>query len=327
MASICDTGVVCEFAECRRPRAFSMWMPGRFGGFTEMDSEVLGCVDGINVVMRHTFLELRLNGDDIDSCEIKSCCSSDHASESTAAISKNDDFDSWSADVTDDECEEEKPKSMPPGNFGPPKPFAHSSVNAVPLPMMMMAAAVRQEHTVASQFLWKPNVEVEKTRFLGSVWGSKKKVKKEQTYTTIVIKNLPEKCTNAMIVELLDTAGFAGKYDFLYAPTDFRNYSAFGYAFVNMISHELGESAIQHLDGMTAWSENVPVSVDWSQPHQGYGVHVRRYQNSPVMHPLVPEEYKPMIFRGGVQQKFPAPTKRIKEPRLRRGAVTGSTNE
>lgn len=292
-----------------------------------MNSEVLGCMDGINVVMRHTFLELQLKGEDLDSCDIKSCCSSDHASESTAAVSKIDDFDSWSADVTDDECEEEKPKSLPPGNFGPPKAaFALSSPSMVPVPMMMIPAAGRPEHSVGS-LMWKPSVETEKNRFVGSVWGSKKKVKKEQTYTTIVIKNLPEKCTNAMIVDLLDASGFAGKYDFLYAPTDFRNYSAFGYAFVNMISHELGESAMQVIDGMTAWNENVPLAVDWSQPHQGYGVHVRRYQNSPVMHPQVPQEYKPMIFRGGVRQTFPAPTKRIKEPRLRRGAVAGMANE
>lgn len=319
---------VCEFAECRRPRAYSMRMPGRFGGLTEVDSEVLGCLDGVNVVMRHTFLELQLKGDDLESCEIKSCCSSDHASESTAAFSKNDDFDSWSADATDEEYEEEKPRSLPPGNFGPPKTtYALSSPKMLPVPMMMMPTNARQELSVGSQFVWKPNVETEKTRFVGSVWGSKKKNKKEQTYTTIVIKNLPEKCTNGMIVELLDASGFAGQYDFLYAPTDFRNYSAFGYAFVNMISHEVGEAAIQLIDGITAWNGNVPLAVDWSQPHQGYGVHVRRYQNSPVMHPQVPEEYKPMIFRGGVQQKFPAPTKRIKEPRLRRGAVTGLTNE
>jgi len=81
--------------------------------------------------------------------------------------------------------------------------------------------------------------------------------------------------------------------------------------------------AFQALDGIRAWDESTVLDVDWSMPHQGYSVHVRRYQNSPVMHRAVPEEYKPMIFAGGLRQKFPEPTKKIKEPRLRRGAVPG----
>jgi RNA recognition motif-containing protein len=156
------------------------------------------------------------------------------------------------------------------------------------------------------------------------VWGSKGKVKKGNSYTTIVIKNLPEKCTNALVLELLNKSGFEAQYDFVYVPTDFRNYSAFGYAFVNLVSHQMAELVIEQLDGVVAWNQTAPLDVDWSMPHQGYAVHVRRYQNSPVMHTAVPQEYKPMIFRHGVQQKFPEPTKKIKEPRLRRGVVAGT---
>lgn len=112
--------------------------------------------------------------------------------------------------------------------------------------------------------------------------------------------------------------------DQVYVPTDFRNFSAFGYAFVNFVSHQVADLALETLDGTEFWNQATPLDADWSMPHQGYAVHVKRYQNSPVMHRGVPEEYKPMIFANGMRQKFPEPTKKIKEPRLRRGAVPGA---
>jgi RNA recognition motif-containing protein len=160
------------------------------------------------------------------------------------------------------------------------------------------------------------------SRHAASVWGSRRKQRKNHSYTTIVIKNLSDKCTNSMVLELLDSAGFATLYDFVYVPTDFRNFSAFGYAFVNRISHQAADAALEKLNGCIAW-DGIPLEVDWSMPHQGYAVHVRRYQNSPVMHHSVPEEYKPMIFQGGALAKFPEPTKKVKEPRLRRGSIPG----
>jgi hypothetical protein len=122
-----------------------------------------------------------------------------------------------------------------------------------------------------------------------------------------------------MVLELLAEAGLADQCDFLYVPTDFRNFSAFGYGFVNLLTNELAQLAITRLSGLTL--AGTALEAGWCADHQGYAVHVRRYRNSPVMHASVPEAYKPMIFKNGVQQSFPAPTKKIKEPRLRRGAL------
>merc|ERR1712070_95686 len=146
--------------------------------------------------------------------------------------------------------------------------------------------------------------------------GGKHK-RRTPAHTSVVVKNLPECCTNAMVLEVLAEAGLTGQYDFLYVPTDFRNFSAFGYAFVNFVCHEQAQLAMTRLSGLEFAGSALEVS--WCAEHQGYAVHVRRYRNSPVMHASVPESYKPMIFKNGVQQIFPAPTKKIKEPRLRRG--------
>jgi RNA recognition motif-containing protein len=152
--------------------------------------------------------------------------------------------------------------------------------------------------------------------------AQKKKPKtNKDTRTTLMIQNVPSQCTNTMMVEMLDSAGFSGKYDFVYAPTDFRTYTAFGYAFVNFTTNNNALQAMDVLGGLICptWSEQkVAFEVNWCEAHQGLKVHVNKYQNSPVMHPSVLEEYKPLIFKNGLRQPFPPPTKAIKEPRLRR---------
>jgi len=56
-------------------------------------------------------------------------------------------------------------------------------------------------------------------------------------------------------------------------------------------------------------------SVSWSQPLRGLEAHVDRYRNSPLMHALVPDTYRPLLFRDGQRIAFPPPTKKIKAPR------------
>jgi hypothetical protein len=287
-------------------------------------------VDGINIVMRNTFLELEIDTTSLvsEASDVASCCCSDHASETTAAVSKSDETDSWGGDMTDDEFDVEPRRvSTPPGNFSvAPMTLARQMFMVMGVaPFEPSTSATASTIVTDSDNKFRTADNDPKARHVGSVWGSKRKQRKEASYTTVVVKNLPEKCTNAMILDLLDKFGFATQYDFVYVPTDFRNYSAFGYAFVNLVSHQAADMAIEQLDGIVAWNQSTPLDVDWSMPHQGYAVHVRRYQNSPVMHQGVPRKYKPMIFRNGVLQKFPEPTKKIKEPRLRRGAVPAAS--
>merc|ERR1719408_628689 len=82
-------------------------------------------------------------------------------------------------------------------------------------------------------------------------------------------------------------------------------------------------------EGFSGWSfDSAKVcEVSWAHPHQGLSEHVERYRNSPVMHPTMPEEYKPMMFQNGIQQPFPQPTKAIKAPKLRLTARDGRQEE
>ncbi|KAH3756887.1 meiosis protein [Pelomyxa schiedti] len=53
--------------------------------------------------------------------------------------------------------------------------------------------------------------------------------------TTLMIKNIPNKYTQRMILEEINR-NHSGSYDFFYLPIDFKNKCNVGYAFINMVS-------------------------------------------------------------------------------------------
>ena len=55
----------------------------------------------------------------------------------------------------------------------------------------------------------------------------------EDKRTTLMIKNIPNKYSQAMLIELIDEQ-FKGRYDFFYLPIDFKNKCNVGYAFFNL---------------------------------------------------------------------------------------------
>jgi len=141
----------------------------------------------------------------------------------------------------------------------------------------------------------------------------------EERRTTVMLRNLPNDYSRQTLLDMLDMDGFAGLYDFIYLPIDFKTQACLGYAFVNLTRPDVAAAFWAKFDGYTDWA--VPSKkigkVTWSGPHQGWAAHVGRYRNSPVMHPSVPEHYKPLIFSDGKVAEFPAPTKPPKAPRSR----------
>jgi len=139
----------------------------------------------------------------------------------------------------------------------------------------------------------------------------------EAEWTTLMIRNLPSQYTREDFVSLLIDRGFAGRFDFVYFPVDFETHAGMGYAFVNMVSPGDARRLWENLDGFSTWHRPCKkvCRISWSQPLQGLGVHVARYRNSPLMHELVPESYRPLLFTDGMRVSFPPPTKKIKAPR------------
>lgn len=144
-------------------------------------------------------------------------------------------------------------------------------------------------------------------------------VEVEEEKTTVMLRNVPYNVSRDSVTKMMDDAGFNGLYDFIYMPIDFRSKSGFGYAFINLVSNAAAEQFFAHFNGFAGWeikSQKV-AEVTWTESNQGLDVHVDRYRNSPVMHEVVPDEFKPAKFSAGVRVAFPGPTKPIRAPRFR----------
>jgi RNA recognition motif-containing protein len=137
-----------------------------------------------------------------------------------------------------------------------------------------------------------------------------------ESRTTVLLRRLPTGFTRSDLLEVLDSEGFKDCYDFVYMPVDFVKWSSFGYAFINVASHEEALRMWQHFDGFTAWpshgdAKGRACEVAWSKPLQGLTALVERYRNSPVMHEEMPDDVKPVVFSSGQKVEFPAPTEEI----------------
>jgi len=135
--------------------------------------------------------------------------------------------------------------------------------------------------------------------------------------TSLVITNIAKSASRAALLELLRAAGLDGLFDFLYLPIGFRNGLVVGHAFLNCTSHAAALAAQQALHGKVPSVGHVgdkPLAVNWSDKLQGREAFVERYRNSPMLQSDVPEEWQPLLFSGGRQVVFPAPTQDASAP-------------
>jgi hypothetical protein len=137
--------------------------------------------------------------------------------------------------------------------------------------------------------------------------------------STVIMRNIPNRFSQAMLAAVLDKHGFFGMYDLIYVPVDFATGVSFGYAFVNLISAEEAERLMASFDGFKWGGASKKVcGVTLCDDNESPSERVERYRNMPVMHSSVPESFKPAIYSGGQRVPFPAPTKRLRAPRMKK---------
>lgn len=117
----------------------------------------------------------------------------------------------------------------------------------------------------------------------------------------------------------MDEQGFKGSYDLVYIPVDFATRMGLGYAFVNFVTPTVAQRFLAVFNGFSGWSSSSQkiCEVSLSCELQGLEAHINRYRDSPVLHESVPDMFKPVLYQNGERVPFPAPTKTIKQPRLR----------
>lgn len=136
--------------------------------------------------------------------------------------------------------------------------------------------------------------------------------------TTVMMRNIPNNYSRDMLLGTIIDQGFEGQFDFIYLPMDFARCANLGYAFINLVNVQSTRHFWKAFSGFSCWT--IPTAkvceLGWSSPHQGLAAHIERYRDSPVMHPTVPDEYKPMLFHEGARIAFPPPTKALKQPHM-----------
>ncbi|XP_078446013.1 MEI2-like protein 5 isoform X2 [Wolffia australiana] len=130
----------------------------------------------------------------------------------------------------------------------------------------------------------------------------------EDTRTTLMIKNIPNKYTSKMLLAAIDES-HKGTYDFFYLPIDFKNKCNVGYAFINMVSPSHIPSFYETFNGKK-WekfnSEKV-ASLAYARI-QGKSALITHFQNSSLMnedkrcHPILFHSAGP---EAGSQEPFP----------------------
>ncbi|EPZ33098.1 RNA recognition motif 2 domain-containing protein [Rozella allomycis CSF55] len=139
------------------------------------------------------------------------------------------------------------------------------------------------------------------------LWSIEKGI---DTRTTCMIRNIPNKYTQQMLIEFINET-HAKTYDFLYLRMDFKNRCNVGYAFINFIDPKFIVSFADRVCGKkwTKFNSDKICSLSYANI-QGKNSLIEKFRNSNVME----EEpsYRPKIFYSsgpmqGLEEPFPLP--------------------
>jgi len=137
-----------------------------------------------------------------------------------------------------------------------------------------------------------------------------------------MIRNIPRWLKQSVLVEQLESDGFADSFDFLYAPTDFMTGENKGFVFVNFDSEESAKALA------SAWHKSRLFGIEPEQPAlnigsaaiQGRDANMQKW-NTPRMRRVRNPDFRPYVrdtCGNGIGAKLhvpPTPRNRIKYPR------------
>lgn len=132
----------------------------------------------------------------------------------------------------------------------------------------------------------------------------------EDTRTTLMVRNIPNKYTQQMLLAEINVHHH-GKYDFFYLPIDFKNKCNMGYAFINFIEAASIVPFYQEFDSQkwTNFNSEKVCAISYARL-QGKQAMITRFQNSSLLDKH--ESYRPLVFHSsgpnrGKPETFPAP--------------------
>jgi len=123
--------------------------------------------------------------------------------------------------------------------------------------------------------------------------------------TTLMIRNIPNKYTQRMLIEQLDREN-PGCYDFLYLPIDFKNNCNVGYAFVNMVNTDYLPAfyASLHNKRWERFNSEKVCEIAYARI-QGLEQLLEHFKNSSLL--AEDKKVRPVILLNGRYVPFPDP--------------------
>eukprot|EP00397_Hematodinium_sp_SG-2012_P036560 GEMP01039475.1.p2 GENE.GEMP01039475.1~~GEMP01039475.1.p2 ORF type:complete len:244 (+),score=44.07 GEMP01039475.1:990-1721(+) len=123
--------------------------------------------------------------------------------------------------------------------------------------------------------------------------------------TSLMIRNIPRRCTQKALLSEIDNSGFVGCYDFCYLPSIFSTNANFGYAFVNLISPYEAQRfrLIWHRKKMGGKSVKSCVTVSVAKV-QGRKQNIRRLFSDTKVIRIANPRFQPAVFEQGVRIDF-----------------------
>jgi len=128
----------------------------------------------------------------------------------------------------------------------------------------------------------------------------------EDKRTTLMIKNIPNKYTQKMLLASVDET-LRGKYDFFYLPIDFKNKCNVGYGFINMMTPKDIIPVFErfHNKKWERFNSEKVCCITYARI-QGKAALVNHFQNSSLMHE--DKKHRPVLFTSdGPTQGDPEP--------------------
>ncbi|KAI3654635.1 hypothetical protein MP228_000015 [Amoeboaphelidium protococcarum] len=127
----------------------------------------------------------------------------------------------------------------------------------------------------------------------------------EDSRTTFMIKNIPNKYTQSMLIDFLNES-LRGKFDFLYLRMDFKNQCNVGYCFINFIdARDVVQLALRICGKKWPCFNSDKVATLTYANIQGLDALIQKFRNSAVMNEK--ESFRPKLFRNGQEIDFPPP--------------------
>ena len=122
---------------------------------------------------------------------------------------------------------------------------------------------------------------------------------------TVMLRNIPNKYTQRMLLDQINSMGFTGTYSFFYLPRDVRTLACQGYAFIVFNDNEIARRFVNKLNGykLPGFNSQKICEVTWARI-QGLKANIQHYRNSPVRDFKDPE-FRPVLFAAGTEIPFP----------------------